>query len=259
VRIPIALLSAAAILAIISVGLVTLERADAAVMGPMERAQQDVAVTLTEWSVEPRSIAVKAGQPVRFHLRNPGERSHELNIHGGRTPAAAGGLPAETWSSPRLTAGQTTEWTVTLPRPGTYQILCPVGDGGHKDQGMVGTLIAVGEADDAVIPIPVTLGSFWIRPAVQMAVAGQPTRFDLNNPSPNTHDLLIKGQGSEWQSPRVAAGTSLSWDVTIENPGVYELYCSLGDGAHRELGMVGALEVLPVGASMMGMWREGTP
>jgi plastocyanin len=197
-----------------------------------------VAVDLNEWSINPRHVVAKAGQPVRFELTNTGAFNHSLSIEG----------QGQAWHSDLLASGSALNWNVTLSQPGIYQIWCPVFDGGHRDRGMIGTLVVVEPQEEPVLPVVVLMDEWWIQPLSAVTVAGQNTRFDLRNiGTANTHSITIVGQGMVLDSPAYAVGESGTWDVVLNTPGTYEVYCPRGNGSHRERGMVGTLEVLPGG------------
>jgi uncharacterized cupredoxin-like copper-binding protein len=78
----------------------------------------------------PRSITVRAGQPVELTLRNGGSIPHDFALAEGAsgpvTIAAQG--------------GQTARGTFTIETPGTYPFVCTVP--GHAAAGMTGTITA---------------------------------------------------------------------------------------------------------------------
>ena len=78
----------------------------------------------------PRSLTVRAGQPVELTLRNGGGLPHDFVLtEGVASPVQIEAL-----------AGRTGRGTFTLETPGTYGFLCSVP--GHAAAGMVGTLTA---------------------------------------------------------------------------------------------------------------------
>lgn len=199
---------------------------------------QVVAVDLNEWSISPRHIVVRAAQSVRFDLSNTGGFPHSLSIAG----------QGEEWDSDVVAPGEMLDWEVTFTTPGTYQVWCPVFDGRHRDQGMIGTLIVAGPQDEPALPATMLLGEWWIQPLSTVTLAGQSTRFELRNEgSTNTHSITIVGKGVVLESPAAAVGETVFWDVVLSTPGTYEVYCPRGNGSHRERGMVGTIEVLPSG------------
>jgi uncharacterized cupredoxin-like copper-binding protein len=101
------------------------------VVGDMDAAVLPVPVVLDGYWIQPGSAATVAGQTTRFRLMNVDpNRGHDLNISGhGQMMASA-----------RVGPGETLDWDVVLSAPGTYEIFCSFGNGGHKARGMVGTL-----------------------------------------------------------------------------------------------------------------------
>jgi plastocyanin len=197
-----------------------------------------VPVDLNEWGINPRHVVAKAGQPVRFELTNTGGFNHSLSIEG----------QGQAWHSDVLASGAALDWNLTISQPGIYQIWCPVAAGGHRDRGMIGTLVVVEPQEEPVLPVVVLLDEWSIQPLSAVTVAGQNTRFDLRHVGTmSTHSITIVGQGIVLDSPAFAAGESGTWDVVLSTPGTYEVYCPRGNGSHRERGMVGTLEVLPGG------------
>ena len=78
----------------------------------------------------PRTVTVRAGQPVELTLRNGGGLPHDFVLtEGVASPVQIEAL-----------AGRTGRGTFTIETPGTYGFLCSVP--GHAAAGMVGTLTA---------------------------------------------------------------------------------------------------------------------
>jgi uncharacterized cupredoxin-like copper-binding protein len=75
----------------------------------------------------PGAITVPAGE-ITFVLTNAGRYTHDFRIEGEGVDE----------KSPRVAAGRTGEWTITLT-PGEYNISCPISN--HADRGMTGTLL----------------------------------------------------------------------------------------------------------------------
>ena len=78
----------------------------------------------------PRSITVRAGQPVELTLRNGGGIPHDFALAEG----ASGPVKIE------AQGGQTARGTFTIDTPGTYPFVCTVP--GHAAAGMTGTITA---------------------------------------------------------------------------------------------------------------------
>jgi uncharacterized cupredoxin-like copper-binding protein len=91
---------------------------------------QTVAVTLSEFAIEPAEITVEAG-PIEFAVSNAGVAQHNFAIEG----VASGDM---------LDGGSSGTLAVEDLAPGQYRFLCEVP--GHAESGMEGTL-TVAEAD----------------------------------------------------------------------------------------------------------------
>ena len=83
----------------------------------------------------------------------------------------------------------------------------------------------------------VTEISFAIQGAPATVRAGTPLSFNVNNPSPNPHNLAIDGNGVNLTPsvPNIAAGQSGTVTFSALQPGTYHLYCPVG--MHRANGM----------------------
>jgi uncharacterized cupredoxin-like copper-binding protein len=93
-------------------------------------AQQVTVAVGNSMQFAPRSITVRAGQPVELTLRNGGSIPHDFALAGG----ASGPVKIE------AQGGQTARGTFTLDSPGTYAVVCSVP--GHAAAGMRGTITA---------------------------------------------------------------------------------------------------------------------
>lgn len=197
----------------------------------------DIPVEMNDYSINPRHGVVQANRPVRFVVTGTGVEEHRFNVLDFD----------QRWRSDRVLPGGTIVLEATFTRPGTYQVYCSVG--GHKELGSVGTLTVVEEGADAVLPSSVRMGDFWFDPIAPVAVAGQKTRFQLENLGAISHVLNITGHDLDIRSPNVRAGALVNWDLVFETAGTYEIWCSYDEEGvfHKALGMLGALEVLPGG------------
>src|SRR5215208_4949913 len=102
-------------------------------LGPgLASAQQDTRVTLTEYTISPNPITVRAGERVRFMANNPAtsQRPHDLRIEGQGVAFEV--VPGDG----NIAAGQSATAEMTFNTLGTYQMWCPVGN--HRQQGMEG-------------------------------------------------------------------------------------------------------------------------
>lgn len=90
----------------------------------------------------------------------------------------------------------------------------------------------------AATAIRVEFRDFEFVPRTITAPARTPLRLELSNSGGVEHD--INGREVPLHA-HVPAGKSMSEDLAPLEPGVYEIWCSVS--GHRELGMVGTLEV----------------
>lgn len=88
--------------------------------------------------------------------------------------------------------------------------------------------------------IEVTETEFKIEPANITAPAGEIT-FEIKNNGSVEHDLAVVVNGETMTSPLVPPGQTVTWSVTIDQPGEYQTLCTVP--GHKEAGMVGTLTV----------------
>jgi uncharacterized cupredoxin-like copper-binding protein len=91
-------------------------------------AGQAIAISETEFKLDPSSVQVDQAGTVTFRVTNDGSVDHALEVEGQ-------GVEEETET---IKPGQTAELTVALSKEGSYEIYCPID--GHRDSGMEGTL-----------------------------------------------------------------------------------------------------------------------
>jgi len=91
-----------------------------------------LAVRLTEWKVELSQSTVPSGE-VEITVKNGGTMPHALEIEGK-------GIEKELEP---INAGKTSKLRLTLS-PGTYELYCPIGDGAHKQMGMIAHIEVTG-------------------------------------------------------------------------------------------------------------------
>ena len=136
---------------------------------------QEVPVVLTEWRIEPATITVQAGMPVRFNATNPGQRPHDLRIEGQGVMMEV--IPGDG----NIPPGQMATFEFTFTTPGTYEMWCPVGNGSHRAQGMEGTFVVAAAAGaPAAQATPKPAG----QPAAQPAAKPAPQPAAQPSPKP---------------------------------------------------------------------------
>jgi hypothetical protein len=96
-------------------------------------------------------------------------------------------------------------------------------------------------------PVRVTLSEWTVRLSVQ-AVAAGPVRFAVTNDGSIPHAFEIEGKGIERETRQIQPGDSTTIALTLR-AGTYEVYCPVGEGSHKKLGMVARLVVGGSGAA----------
>jgi FtsP/CotA-like multicopper oxidase with cupredoxin domain len=122
------ILSAMAVLAGafgVGLGLRAVDEAGSGGGGAAAGAASTATVHLTEFALDPGSVAVVEGGTLAVH--NDGAVPHNLAIEGTDL------------ITPMLNAGETANLKLTGLAPGTYNLICQVA--GHADAGMKGTLV----------------------------------------------------------------------------------------------------------------------
>lgn len=89
---------------------------------------QSVAISETEFKLDPSSVQIDQAGTVTFRVTNDGAIDHALEVDGQ-------GVEEETET---IKPGESAELTIDLSKDGSYEIYCPVD--GHRDSGMEGTL-----------------------------------------------------------------------------------------------------------------------
>ncbi len=91
-----------------------------------------VAISETEYKLTPSTVNLAKPGTYVFKAKNDGAIDHALEIEGQ-------GLEEETET---IAPGESADLRVTITKPGSYEMYCPVDN--HRDQGMEGT-VALGE------------------------------------------------------------------------------------------------------------------
>lgn len=95
-------------------------------------------------------------------------------------------------------------------------------------------------------PVRVTLSEWTVRLSVQTVAAG-PVHFAVTNEGSIPHAFEIEGQGIERETRQIQPSDSATLALTLR-AGTYEVYCPVGEGSHKKLGMVARLVVGGSGA-----------
>jgi nitrite reductase (NO-forming) len=196
----------------------------------------------------PTEIEVPSDTEVTILLPNLGAAPHNFSID-------------ELDISVDIAPGETKEVTITAPE-GEYEYYCNIP--GHKEAGMVGTLIsrpmasadqpatadedaaadadqtaeeAAGEAPAPATAQNVTSFDIYFEPTEVTIPANTDVPFTLPNDGAAPHNFSIDELGV---SVDIAPGST---EETVINapPGTYEYYCNIP--GHKEAGMVGSLIV----------------
>ena len=101
--------------------------------------------------------------------------------------------------------------------------------------------------------------SEWKLAPSRLTVPTGAITFTVTNAGTMLHAFEVEGQGIEKKLAPLAVGKTGTLRLTLP-PGSYELYCPIGDGAHKKLGMIAHLEVLgdvDMNALVAGMKKGG--
>ena len=108
-------------------------------------------------------------------------------------------------------------------------------------------------------PAPVTARlSEWKVELSEAKVAAGPVRFTVANTGSIPHAFEIEGHGIERETPLIQPGSSATLSLTL-SPGVYEVYCPVGEDSHKKLGMDAHLNVLGPKSSANGGAKLSQP
>ena len=92
------------------------------------------------------------------------------------------------------------------------------------------------------------LSEWKVELSTRQVPAGQVT-FKLENTGSVPHQFEVEGQGIEEETGLIQPGASATLTLDLK-PGHYEIYCPVGNGSHKHLGMETELEVGQGGAMM---------
>ena len=101
-------------------------------------------------------------------------------------------------------------------------------------------------------PLVVLLSEWKVEPSQRTVPTGE-VEITVKNSGTIPHTLEIEGQGIEKELDPINAGASSKLRINLK-PGTYELYCPIGDGAHKKMGMIAKIEVTAprTGSEMRG-------
>lgn len=84
--------------------------------------------------------------------------------------------------------------------------------------------------------------SEWKVELSERRIAAGKVRFTLTNTGSVPHQFEVEGQGIEETTPLIQPGATAELTLDLK-PGRYELYCPIGNGSHKHLGMEADLVV----------------
>jgi phosphohistidine phosphatase SixA/plastocyanin len=85
--------------------------------------------------------------------------------------------------------------------------------------------------------------SEWKLELSRLTVPTGDVEFTVTNSGTMLHAFEVEGQGVEKDLEPIKVGATSTLRLTLP-PGTYELYCPIGDGAHKGMGMIAHIEVL---------------
>ena len=100
---------------------------------PAGPVAQSVAVSETEFKLNPANPKITKAGVVEFDVKNAGQTGHSLEVEGPKGEAKLAST---------LQPGQSAKLKVDLSKPGRYEWYCPVGN--HRDLGMKGEIVVAG-------------------------------------------------------------------------------------------------------------------
>jgi plastocyanin len=103
------------------------------------------------------------------------------------------------------------------------------------------TALAMPASQAAPLVVRVDLGEWSLTPSRVAVAAGRPVRFLATNRGAIPHALVVEGEGVYAETQAIGSAGTARLDVTFDAPGVFDLFCPLGDGQHRLLGQDGRL------------------
>ena len=106
-----------------------------------------------------------------------------------------------------------------------------------------------GQGQAQTAEIRVTLTEWALTPARINVPVERTIRFLAVNAGVLPHALTVEGTGIFAETETLGAGQTGTLDVRFTAAGIYDIYCPVNAGQHRELGQEGVLVVLAAGDS----------
>jgi uncharacterized cupredoxin-like copper-binding protein len=117
------------------------------------------------------------------------------------------------------------------------------GDNGDGSSGSgeqkSGSSASSGGGAGATVKLSET--EFKIDPADPKVAKAGKVRFEVSNDGQVVHALEVEGPGEEAETDNIQPGKSATLTVDLSKPGMYEMYCPVGN--HKQQGMEGKISV----------------
>ena len=107
--------------------------------------------------------------------------------------------------------------------------------------GIVASLTGASPGLHAPTQVAVRL-SEWKVELSQQTIAAGPVTFVVSNEGQIPHAIEVEGEGIEQEIEAIQPGANGTLTLTL-TPGTYEVYCPVGEGSHKKLGMEARLTV----------------
>ena len=122
--------------------------------GAPQQPVTEITVEAADFTYEPVSITVPAGQPVTLMLKNTGKVEHDfvidkIDVTNVETSDSGPAEHHQMRAMPEYDlhffakAGEVASLQFTALEPGNYEIFCSIA--GHKEAGMIGALIVAAQ------------------------------------------------------------------------------------------------------------------
>ena len=100
-------------------------------------------------------------------------------------------------------------------------------------------------AAQGVQEVRVALSEWALTPSRITVPVGRTIRLLAVNAGVLPHALSVEGEGVYAESATVGAGQTAPLELTFSVAGIYDLFCPVNAGQHRDLGQEGTITVLP--------------
>jgi plastocyanin len=112
--------------------------------------------------------------------------------------------------------------------------------------GVLGALAMVGASKHVAPPAAVSAEvAEWRVTLSTNEIPAGPVTFTVKNAATMTHGFEVEGKGIERRAKLMPRGGTATLSLDLA-PGTYEVYCPVGEGAHKRMGMLTHLTVRKV-------------